>query len=177
MLRQSIGNIFIDRDTIHEQCNQHTGKYEAATDILSRPPLPGSNYTELNSHSFFFDDDIIRPLVDMDKLWSITDADSESSQGRLVMYMMRPATFTPLHEDWMQTYNKGLDAEQIKRRRRWWIPVNDWIPGHMLQHEDYTVAHYKSGDVFPLGFQGKHVGVNASLTNRYYITFSALAKE
>ena len=177
MLRQSIGNIFIDRETIHEQCNQHTGQYEAATDILSRPPLPGSNYTELNSHSFFFDDHIIRPLVDMDKLWEITDADSESSQGRLVMYMMRPGTFTPLHEDWMQTYNKELDPEQIGRRRRWWIPVNDWTTGHVLQHEDYTVAHYKSGDVFPLGFEGRHVGVNASLVDRYYITFSALAKK
>jgi len=175
MLQKSIGNIFIDRETIHEQCNQSTGKYEAATDILSRPPLPGSNYTELNSHSFRFDEHIVSPLIDMDKLWSVTNADS-TKPSHMVMYMMKPAMFTPLHADQMQTYNKSLNDDEITRRRRWWIAVDDWMPGHILQHEDCTVSHYKSGDVFPFVFQNKHVGVNASLTDRYYIIFAALTK-
>ena len=176
MLHQPIGNISVDRDKIYEQCTIHTGQYEAATDILSRPPLPGSNYTELNSFSFLFEDEIVRPMIDEDKLWSVTNAD-DSAPSRVVMYMLRPATFTPPHEDWMQTYNKQLDEEQISRRRRWWIPVDNYIMGQVLMHEDYTVSHYKSGDVFPLGFRGRHVGVNASVQDRYYITFSALVKK
>jgi len=76
----------------------------------------------------------------------------------------------------MQTYNKDLDQEQIGRRRRWWIAVNDYITGQILMHDEYTIAHMKSGDVFPLNFKGRHCGVNASLQRRYYITFSALVK-
>jgi hypothetical protein len=51
MLKKLIGNIFVDLIEIHEQCDQLTGKYDAARDI-SRPPLPEFNFTKLNSHSF-----------------------------------------------------------------------------------------------------------------------------
>lgn len=174
MLQKPIGNIFVDRIKIHEQCSQLTGKYDAARDILSRPPLPESNFTELNSHSFLFEDNKVRPLIDIDKLWAITNADSKSP-SRVVMYLQTPGCFTPPHEDWLQTFSKNLDAKEYGRRRRWWIPVDNYILGQCMMHEDYIIAHYCSGDVFPLDFNGRHCGVNASIQPRYYITFSALA--
>ena len=175
MLLKPIGNIFIDKERILKECTPEAGTYEGAGDILSRPNLPGSNYTSLNSHSIFFDDDIVRPLVDMDKLWEITDADP-TAPSRLIMYVQMPGCFTPLHVDWMQTYNKRLEGEEIRRRGRWWLSVNDYITGQAIMHEEYVIAHMKSGDVFSLDYKGEHCGVNASLDYRYYVTFSALTK-
>ena len=174
-MNNSIGNIFVDKAKIHEQCTTDSGQYEASSDILSRPLLLGSSYTELNSYCFLFEQDIIQPMVDMEKLWEITGAERSASY-RLVMYLQMPGCFTPLHVDWMQTYSQNVEQEDLGRRKRWWIGVDNWILGQCLMHSEYTVTHFKSGDVFPLNFNEEHVGVNASLEPRYYITFSALVK-
>jgi len=174
MLLAPIGKIKIDKEKLYKTCNRQTGVYDSEHDILSRDLLTGSNFSELNSNSFCFNDEMIRPLLDIEQLYKVTGAD-RSAPSRLLGRLQMPGCFTPPHVDWMQTYSKKIKKQHTDRRRRWWIAVDDYIPGQVVMHDDYIIAHYKSGDVYSVNFKKKHCGVNASVKDRYYITFTALS--
>jgi len=174
MLLKSIGIVNIDKKAIHKNFTSQTGIYDGQHDLLNRKVLTNTNFTESNCYCFRFDDKITRPLVDMEALWIITKAD-RSGPNQIVTRLILPGCFTPPHVDWMQSYSKKISKNDQLRKRRWWIPVDDYITGQVMMGKDYTLAHYKSGEVFPLHFNGLHCGVNASTFPRYYIAFTALS--
>lgn len=53
---------------------------------------------------------------------------------------MLPGNFMPMHVDPHTLYQKSSD--------RYWIPFQDWQPGHIFMYEDQVITNYKAGDVY-----------------------------
>lgn len=53
---------------------------------------------------------------------------------------MMPGNFMPIHVDPHTTYQK--DSE------RYWMPLQDYEPGHVFLYEDNFITNYKAGDLF-----------------------------
>jgi hypothetical protein len=53
---------------------------------------------------------------------------------------MLPGNFMPMHMDPHTVQQQNAD--------RFWIPLQDWQPGHIFMYEDYVTTNYKKGDIF-----------------------------
>lgn len=53
---------------------------------------------------------------------------------------MLPGNFMPVHID--------PHTEYEKNSKRYWIPFQDWEPGHIFVYEDQVITNYKAGDVW-----------------------------
>tara|TARA_B110000977_G_scaffold199317_1_gene286354 strand:+ start:513 stop:1019 length:507 start_codon:yes stop_codon:yes gene_type:complete len=53
---------------------------------------------------------------------------------------MMPGNFMPMHVDPHTVQQQNAD--------RFWIPLQDWQPGHIFMYEDYVTTDYKKGDIF-----------------------------
>jgi hypothetical protein len=53
---------------------------------------------------------------------------------------MLPGNFMPMHIDPHTEYD--LDSS------RYWIPLQDWEPGHIFMYENRVITDYKAGDVW-----------------------------
>lgn len=71
---------------------------------------------------------------------------------------MMPGQFIPIHGD--------LSMATRKNARSYWMPWQDWQPGHIFMYEDKTVANYKKGDVFEYDASIPHCAANVGLTPR-----------
>lgn len=53
---------------------------------------------------------------------------------------MMPGNFMPMHVD--------PHTEQQDNADRFWIPLQDWQPGHIFMYENIVVTDYKKGDIY-----------------------------
>jgi hypothetical protein len=53
---------------------------------------------------------------------------------------MLPGNFMPMHVDPHTLYQKNSN--------RFWMPLQDWQPGHIFMYEDQVITNYKAGDVW-----------------------------
>lgn len=53
---------------------------------------------------------------------------------------MLPGNFMPIHKDPHTMYQKNS--------KRYWMPLQDWEPGHIFLYEDQVITNYKAGDVW-----------------------------
>ena len=53
---------------------------------------------------------------------------------------MLPGNFMPMHID--------AHVYHLPNSRRFWIPLQDWKPGHIFMYEDRVITNYKAGDVW-----------------------------
>lgn len=53
---------------------------------------------------------------------------------------MLPGNFMPMHTDPHTSYQKDS--------KRYWIPLQDYQPGHIFMYEDTVITNYKAGDVW-----------------------------
>lgn len=53
---------------------------------------------------------------------------------------MLPGNFMPIHVDPHTKYEKNS--------QRFWIPFQDWEPGHIFMYKNEVITNYKAGDVF-----------------------------
>jgi hypothetical protein len=52
---------------------------------------------------------------------------------------MLPGQFMPLHRDPHTMYIKS---------KRYWVPLQDYEPGHIFMYKDSVITNYKKGDVY-----------------------------
>jgi len=71
---------------------------------------------------------------------------------------MMPGQFIPIHGD--------LAMATRKAAKSYWMPWQDWEPGHIFMFGDQTSVHYKKGDVFEYDASIKHCAANVGLTPR-----------
>lgn len=113
-------------------------------------------------HYEFFDKDntpfnIPRLLVEADEpyKWWITK--------------MNPKNFFMMHND-------GFPG--ISFNRRYWIPLQDYVSGHVFIYEDELVKDYKRGDVFKYdNLMAQHGAVNIGYTPRATLQIAVFEKE
>jgi len=53
---------------------------------------------------------------------------------------MMPGQFMPMHVDPHTLQQENAD--------RFWIPLQDWQPGHIFMYENYVTTDYTKGDIF-----------------------------
>jgi hypothetical protein len=53
---------------------------------------------------------------------------------------INPTMTFPMHVDAFKTESKNF--------RRFWIPMQDYIPGHIFIYEDEMITKYKAGDIY-----------------------------
>ncbi len=53
---------------------------------------------------------------------------------------MLPGNFMPMHVDPHTLYEKNSN--------RYWMPLQDWQPGHIFMYKDQVVTNYIAGDVY-----------------------------
>lgn len=70
--------------------------------------------------------DIVPPFISARFHWWITK--------------MLPGNFIPMHIDPHTSYEKNS--------QRFWIPLQDWQPGHIFMYENFSITNYKKGDVW-----------------------------
>jgi len=72
------------------------------------------------------DFDIDLPFINKNYHWWITK--------------MLPGNFMPMHVDPHTHYQKNSE--------RYWIPMQDYSPGHIFLYEDQFISNYKMGDLY-----------------------------
>ena len=88
--------------------------------------------------------DVIPPWTNKDIHWWFTK--------------MTPGQFTPMHSD-PHTFERPCV--------RYWVPMQDYQPGHIFIYKDAMIKDYKLGDVFRyVDSQDVHGAANISYTTR-----------
>jgi hypothetical protein len=78
---------------------------------------------------------------------------------------MLPGNFMPVHRDPHALYQKNS--------KRYWIPLQDWQPGHIFMYEDRVITDYKAGDVWVYEEAGAlHGAANIGYTPRLVLQIS-----
>lgn len=82
-----------------------------------------------------------------------------TSQNRLSWWIVKqkPGQVQPMH----------VDVDASNKCNRFWIPLQDYEPGHILINEDEFIKDYKKGDVFQWGSPlDRHGSANIGLGPR-----------
>lgn len=78
---------------------------------------------------------------------------------------MLPGNFMPMHQDPHTQFEKNSE--------RYWIPFQDWEPGHIFMYEDQVITNYKAGDVWAYNEAGAlHGAANIGHTSRIVLQIS-----
>jgi hypothetical protein len=90
-----------------------------------------AGYKDDNTFFYMFDKhntnfDIIPPFIEGKFHWWITK--------------MLPGNFMPVHTDPHTQYQKNS--------KRYWMPWQDYHPGHLFLYKDTVITNYKAGDVY-----------------------------
>jgi hypothetical protein len=90
-----------------------------------------AGYSENETYFFMFDKDnfkfnLFPPFVQSNYHWWITK--------------MMPGNFMPMHVDPHTLYEPNS--------QRYWMPLQDYSPGHIFMYENLVITDYKAGDVY-----------------------------
>jgi hypothetical protein len=80
--------------------------------------------------------------------------------GKVVWWITKlmPGQFVPMHTDPFTHYNNY---------KRYWVPLQDYEPGHLFVYDNFVVTKYAEGDVFEyINSQEIHGAANISHTPR-----------
>lgn len=78
---------------------------------------------------------------------------------------MYPGQFMPMHVDPHSVYEN--------HSKRFWIPLQDWAPGHIFMYENKVITDYKKGDVWQYEkSQALHGAANIGHTPRLILQIS-----
>jgi hypothetical protein len=78
---------------------------------------------------------------------------------------MLPGNFMPMHVDPHTLYEKNSC--------RYWMPLQDWKPGHVFMYENEVITDYKAGDVWMYRESGAlHGAANIGYTPRLVLQVS-----
>ena len=79
---------------------------------------------------------------------------------------MLPGNFMPMHRDPHTQYE--TDSQ------RYWVPLQDWQPGHIFMYEDQVITNYRCGDVWQYAEAGAlHGAANIGHTPRIVLQISS----
>lgn len=78
---------------------------------------------------------------------------------------MLPGNFMPMHVDPHTLYQTNS--------KRYWMPFQDWQPGHIFMYEDRVITNYKKGDLWVYEHSAALHGVaNIGFTPRIVLQIS-----
>lgn len=78
---------------------------------------------------------------------------------------MLPGNFMPMHVDPHTLYEPNS--------KRYWLPLQDWEPGHIFMYEDQVITNYVAGDVWTYGNSAAlHGAANIGFTPRIVLQIS-----
>ena len=169
MLAKPLGHINIDAKKVIEYANTHDGQCDTFADVREEQ-VPNSDYVATNCFLWKWRGEGLNALFPVEELHTILGTISNKPK-KLTLYKQGPANFTPPHIDkYYEVYESKESFDNLKRS---WIPLENYQTGQVLMCDDFTMTHYKGGDVFVIPTGVTHVGVNASLHERYFITFTS----
>jgi hypothetical protein len=90
--------------------------------------------------------------------------------GRIDWWFVKMSTgdFIPFHSD-----HAPRDGNKVKKARRFWIPLQDYIEGHMFIVEGELLKNYSAGDLFEYDPDAIHSASNINLEMpRYTFNFA-----
>jgi hypothetical protein len=83
---------------------------------------------------------------------------------------MMPGDFMPMHIDPHTTVQKNA--------QRFWIPLQDWVIGHIFKYEDTIITNYKKGDIYVYeNAQALHGAANIGLVPRIILQVTLYEEE
>ena len=83
---------------------------------------------------------------------------------------MMPGDFMPMHIDPHTKYEKNSS--------RFWMPLTDWVMGHIFVYEDQVITNYKAGDLWEYSDPtALHGAGNIGLTPRVILQISLYEEE
>lgn len=83
---------------------------------------------------------------------------------------MNPGNFMPMHTD--------PHTHDFKNCKRYWIAMQDYVPGHIFQYKDEILTNYKKGDIFQYPDANEiHGAANISYTKRLTFHFSTYERD
>lgn len=78
---------------------------------------------------------------------------------------MLPGNFMPMHVDPHAVFQKNS--------RRYWLPLQDWEPGHIFMYENQVITDYKAGDLYTyVDATALHGAANIGFTPRVVLQIS-----
>ena len=99
--------------------------------------------------------DIIPPFIDSNYHWWVTK--------------MLPGNFMPMHMD----PHTVIQADS----KRFWIPLQDFEPGHIFMYENQVITDYKKGDVWSyIDPTALHGAANIGFTPRIVLQISSYSE-
>lgn len=90
--------------------------------------------------------------------------------GRINWWFVKMFTggFIPFHSD-----HAPRDGNTVKKARRFWMPLQDHIEGHMFIVEGELLKTYSAGDLFEYNPDARHSALNINLEiPRYTFNFA-----
>jgi hypothetical protein len=80
--------------------------------------------------------------------------------GRIDWWFVKMVTgdFIPFHSD-----HAPRDGNEVKKARRFWMPLQDYIEGHMFIIEGELIRNYSAGDLFEYDSDARHSALNINL--------------
>lgn len=91
-----------------------------------------AGYKDTDTYFYMFDKNNVSFVIDQ--------LPFTSSKFHWWITKMLPGNFMPMHVDPHTLYEKNS--------KRYWIPLQDWQPGHIFMYEDLVITNYKKGDVW-----------------------------
>jgi len=83
---------------------------------------------------------------------------------------MLPGDFMPMHSDPHTKQERNVD--------RFWVPLQDWEPGHIFMYENDAIVNYKAGDIYRYSSaQAVHGAANIGLKPRVILQISLYEEE
>jgi hypothetical protein len=69
-------------------------------------------------------------------------------------------------------------THDFKNCKRYWIAMQDYVPGHIFQYKDEILTNYKKGDIFQYPDANEiHGAANISYTKRLTFHFSTYERD
>jgi hypothetical protein len=115
-----------------------------------------AGYTDNTVYFYMFDKNNVSftlnlPFIESDYHWWITK--------------MMPGNFMPMHVDPHTLYESNS--------QRYWIPLQDWEPGHVFMYENKVITDYKAGDLWTYeNSTALHGAANIGFTPRVVLQIS-----
>lgn len=116
-----------------------------------------AGYKDSDTYFYMFNKDNVSFAID--------DIPFSNKQFHWWITKMLPGNFMPMHRDPHTLYERDSN--------RFWIPLQDWEPGHIFMYENVVITNYKKGDVYQYDTpNGLHGAANIGFVPRVVLQIS-----
>jgi len=100
----------------------------------------------------------------------------------IIVCIQQPGATTPMHQDFFYSYRKRhnldiLDNDRYHRIKRYWMPLEDWKPGHSYRSNNKVYSYWEAGDMFTGPEDHNHSASTAGTEPRYFAQITGTIPE